>query len=119
MQRETLQLSFQSIARLAFHSALLLVLLLAVLPAPELPGPGFSDKIAHCLCFVLLAFLFCLGYSKRQLSAEAFAGLVGYGLLIEVVQYFLAWRSFSLADLGADTTGLLLFCVAAAGWQHV
>jgi VanZ family protein len=33
--------------------------------------------------------------------------LLGYGLAIEIIRYFLPYRSFSLLDLGADATCLL------------
>jgi VanZ family protein len=35
--------------------------------------------------------------------------LLGYGLAIEIIQYILPYRSFSLLDLAADAFGLLAY----------
>jgi VanZ family protein len=43
--------------------------------------------------------------------------LLGYGLLIECVQWWLPWREFSVLDLAADLVGLLVVLGALEGWQ--
>ena len=37
--------------------------------------------------------------------------LMAFGLLIEVIQYFLPYRTFSLYDLGADAIGVLVYII--------
>ena len=111
----TLQ-SLTKLLRLAFFALLAIGLVLAVVPGPKTPAPEYSDKIAHALLFLQLALLYCLGFAARTVPPSIFAALTAYGLLIEVIQYFIPWRTFSLADLLADVTGVLLYMLIAKLW---
>ncbi len=85
---------------------------------PENPWFRFflSDPFMHFLTFGLLALLICRGYAKELERSIPLArvGLLasGYGLLIEIYQSILPWRSFGLDDLIWNTAGVLFFL----GW---
>jgi VanZ family protein len=65
----------------------------------------YLDKIVHFAIFAVLGFL--ISYEKKSANWTNLAICAGYGLLIEIIQIFLPWRSFELADLLADTIGAL------------
>ena len=67
-----------------------------------------NDKVAHGSIFFVLSFLsfHSLG---RQYGLLTLVALACFGLLIEVIQYFLPWRSFSWMDWVADISGILAY----------
>lgn len=81
---------------------------------PSIPMPGI-DKPVHFFMYALLTFVIALDYSKfvkRRLSCmnciaiPLIAAL--FGFLMECIQYFLPYRSFSLWDMLANMLGALL-----------
>lgn len=76
---------------------------------------SLTDKTVHFGMFLVLCLLMSIGLSKQnRLSSVRYnAGKVsilvsiGYGLLIEIVQFLLPYRSFSMQDLLADSAGVL------------
>ena len=88
---------------------------------PENPWFRFflSDPFMHFIVFGLLTLLICRGYdqqSRRSIPMARVALLAsGYGLLIELYQGILPWRSFGLDDLLWNTMGVLFFLIAAKG----
>ncbi len=75
---------------------------------------NINDKVNHALAFVVLALLVDLSWPQTGLSAGKVFALLGYGLAIEIVQYFLPYRTFSLWDLAADGTGIFLYRFASS-----
>ena len=89
----------------------------------ELPGgermisTSGSDKAAHLVIFGVFALLWSRCYPNR-LGNVVVAGLV-YGAALEVYQgWLIAGRSGSLADLMADTVGLLSGVVLFSWWAR-
>ncbi len=68
----------------------------------------FSDKLAHALIFFVLSFLLSHWLQSRY-GLWSIVALALFGLLIEVIQYYLPWRSFSWRDWFADIFGILLY----------
>jgi len=66
--------------------------------------PVLNDKVLHVGTFVLLTAWF--GAIAPGQSARVGAGLLLYGVLIEVLQSFTAYRSAELLDLLADAAGI-------------
>ena len=102
-----------SLIRVALVAALISVSTLAVIPLSQALAQELSDKLAHGLAFLVLAFL-----ADRSLPRIAFvpwiaAGLLVYGLAIELIQARLPYRTFSWADFAADAAGLAVYAVAA------
>ena len=63
------------------------------------------DKFKHSFAFFVLYILFCLAYKELN-SIKKVLLLLLFGLQIEIVQYFLPYRDFSLLDLLADSVGI-------------
>jgi len=95
----------------------LTVVILCVIPAPQLVEVSNVDKVEHVLAFAALSFVFLRAYHRHTLWV--ITGCVVLGLAIELVQYFIPWRSAEFADLVADVFGVLLGCIAFLGFQRV
>ena len=68
-----------------------------------------GDKANHVMAFYALALLLDFSFPDRKFGLAKVSALLGYGLAIEFIQYFLPYRSASLYDLAADTAGLLVY----------
>ena len=112
--------------RLAGGLILLVILGGAVAPAifPWLAGEGpglpHVDKWMHGLAFTMLALWFT-GQYARAADGRIACRRRTVGLLIEVVQSFVPYRSAEFADLAADAAGigigLLIAALATGGWS--
>jgi VanZ family protein len=71
-----------------------------------------NDKIEHAFAFFTLALLVDFSWPQSSFGPRKALSLLGYGLAIEITQYFLPYRSCSLFDLGADAVGLSLYWLA-------
>jgi len=104
--------------RLAFWVCVLLVAWLAFAPLTE--PAGFSwDKANHVLAFCVMAALADGGYPGGDRELPRWGLLLGYGLVIELVQWQLPYREFSWFDLAANVVGVLLYIGLRAwvGWR--
>jgi VanZ family protein len=91
--------------RLAFGACLLVVLVFALMPIDMgMPSTGW-DKSNHLLAFSVLALLGLRAYPGR--TRAVLAGLLTYGVLVEVFQSFTPNRSADWQDVLADSVGLL------------
>jgi VanZ family protein len=98
--------------RLAFAIAVLLIGYLAFGKLEASPITRINDKLEHAAAFLALAFLLDFAWPRRGWHVHKAAPLLAYGLFIELVQYFLPYREFSLWDLAADSLGLALYPMA-------
>ena len=101
---------------------LLIVLLLTLTPGESMPRGGLwtnllsFDKIAHFFVFCILVFLMIIGFSKQytfeklRLNAVTYSVVFGilYGLLIEIIQYFIPGRAIEPLDILANTIGCFI-----------
>ena len=92
-----------------------LVLAVSVMPVS---GPKTDlpvDKIAHFTLYGLTSILLFRYFISKTSSGNAFLKAVAvasiYGAAMEVVQYFLPYRSFSLGDMAANAAGAFLACL--------
>ncbi|MGV6827731.1 MAG: VanZ family protein [bacterium] len=99
--------------RLMLGVAVLLTTILAITPQPEMIVEDFNDKLGHIIAFVLLAFLTDGAWPGKQLYWQKGLGLFGYGVLLECLQYFVPTRFFSLLDMVANGTGIMLYGLVA------
>ena len=78
------------------------------------------DKWAHVLAFAFLAVWFA-GQYRRTAYWRIAAGLLAFGVLIEICQRAVGYRSAELMDVGADVAGiaigLVLGLAGAGGWS--
>lgn len=91
-----------------------LIALASLLPPPELPmDPGRYDKLWHAAGYALAALL-CVPLWRGWLALLlAGLGLVGYGLLMELLQAQTAARSGDWLDALANTSGVAIGLLAA------
>ncbi len=79
------------------------------------------DKWGHLLTFAFLAVWFA-GQYRRSAYWRIAAGLVGFGILIELCQRLVGYRSAEWLDIGADVigvgVGLLIGLAGAGGWSQ-
>ena len=102
------------------------VVLLGVLAGTLIPAiwlwPDISrialidfDKFLHGLTFTFLAVWFSGQYSRKRYFAIG-AGLFLFGIVIEVCQRLVSYRTSEMLDLAADTVGIVIgLAIAAAG----
>jgi VanZ family protein len=65
-----------------------------------------SDKVLHFLAFYCLTFLADFAFPGTAFGYRKIVPLLIYGILIEVVQSWLPFRSSSVWDLLADLAGI-------------
>ena len=112
---------YTGVFRLGFFSALLLVSILSFGQIEDSPLDVLSllnDKIEHAAAFFVLAFLLDFAWPRQAWGRAKWLPLLGYGLLIEVVQHFIPYRVFSLWDLAADVVGLMLYAACLPWLQR-
>ena len=109
--------------RTASVTLLILVLVGAVMPAVWLWSDRGAlhdwldafDKSAHAIVFAFLTLWFA-GQYRRQSYWRIALGLLMFGLLIELCQRMLIYRSAEWFDVAADVTGIIAgLLIAAAG----
>ena len=97
-------------------AALLVALLIGVvsmLPPRGTPGMEIADlgelraTIGHGLAYALLAALAVLGQRQPRIAATL-AGVIGYGVILEVLQGAFALRSFQWTDIAANALGAVV-----------
>ena len=92
--------------RLAFWICLAVVLTLALIPPSPYVPTLWWDKANHALAFAVLAVLGSCSYPGR--TSAVLLGLLGYGVLIELLQALTPYRTAEFADVLADAVGLVL-----------
>ena len=100
---------YRDLFRVAFGLTLLLVGYLSFGQLDETPVADINDKFGHAAAFLCLALLLDFATPKHRWGWMKILPLLAYGLFVEVVQYYLPYREFSLWDLAADGLGLLLY----------
>ena len=96
-------------SRLLLFLALVVITYLATAEINDLIAGDINDKLGHLLAFYLLAILTDLSFPERTFDFTKWMPLFLYGLVIEIIQYHLPSRMFSLLDLTADAIGLSIY----------
>ena len=71
-----------------------------------------NDKFCHLLAFYVLALLADFSFPNSGYLLHKFIPLLGYGILIEIIQSYLPNRFFSIFDVGADVFGLIMYGIS-------
>ena len=95
------------LAKFWFATAYLLLLALGILSLIPAPDIGGSDKVAHFLAYAALSAWFSLLVEERKSLWLILFGLIGYGLLLELLQSFISYRSGDMADAVANSFGVI------------
>lgn len=99
-------LRYQKWSRVLFWLAIVGVSILAILPQKQALDTHLWDKANHLLAFFTLALLIKFAYEFNY--QRSFELLLVYGWLIEVAQSFTPDRSAELADVIADSIGIVV-----------
>lgn len=98
-------------------SWLLIVLILSIIPVPETDiEPKGLDKIVHFAIYGITALLLWK-FLYNRIGNRGIIGLISvviaslYGLIIEIIQSFLPYRSFSVSDIISNFLGAVAFVV--------
>ena len=100
--------SFSVIA--GFRIILLIsVVFISILSVQEIEvqsSVNLSDKLLHFFCFLYLTIITWL---SRIINKELWLYVIvlAYGILIEIVQMYIPYRSFEFLDIFADFVGIL------------
>lgn len=98
---------------LLLPSWLLIVLILSVMPVPETDvGPKGLDKFVHFALYGITALLFWRFFynktwSRRKIGLISIVSASLYGLLMEIIQSFLPYRTFSVSDIISNFLGAI------------
>ena len=99
------------ILRLGFILWLILITILSVIPIPEKYGAPGSDKVAHFIIYFITTSWLFFAYKPKRIPFLFLYGFFAfvYSTGIEVVQFFLSYRNFSIGDIVANISGILSF----------
>ncbi len=100
------------VCRIALTAAVAGILILAATPLEYPVVSGFNDKLNHIFAFFVLALLADFSFPENKFFIGIFFPLLGYGVTIEIIQYFLPYRMFSLFDVAADALGIVLYWIS-------
>ena len=85
------------------------VVFLSLVPRVELPVDFWNaDKLYHCAAYGWLALLPVIGFAVRRTALYAALSAILLGILLEVGQYFVPGRMFSVPDILANMLGVIL-----------
>ena len=94
--------------KLAFFSAVISILVLAIIPNGGGVDTGW-DKANHFIAFFTLSLLLNRASSTAHARIRNALSLVAFGMFIEVVQAFISYRSADYHDVIADSIGIVVF----------
>lgn len=86
----------------------ILLLAVAAVSLAPVPATGVSDKLAHLLTYSVLAGWFALIARDCRILGWSMIGLIGYGMLIELLQAQTGYRFAEWGDVIANSCGCIL-----------
>ncbi|MBA3025880.1 MAG: VanZ family protein [Sulfurimonas sp.] len=100
-------MQIKNLFQVMFYTALLCIMFLATTTIKIEAVESMWDKSNHFIAFFVLYVLLSLAY--KELSAKVkITLLLAFAVFIEVVQYFIPGRFFSLMDVVADGIGIAI-----------
>lgn len=97
-----------------FYVWMITVTFLSVYKFGNMNAPENSDKVVHSIIY-FISSIFGYLYFARFIKHKKLLTLISvffacfYGILMECIQYFLPYRSFSKEDIIANCLGALIF----------
>jgi VanZ family protein len=85
---------------------------LSLTPSPPQVDVEYGDKLGHFGAYGLLMFWFALLYHHRRTRALYMVAFIAMGVGLEFLQGRLGYRTLDVADMAANTLGVLLGCAA-------
>lgn len=100
------------ISRISLVVAIGLVTYFSTTPMDHAVSDSLNDKANHLIAFYVLSFLADFSFPRTRFGWRKIILVLAYGLAIEVIQFYLPYRMFSLLDLLADGAGILIFALS-------
>jgi VanZ family protein len=99
---------------LGYGLAMLAVVVLSLMPSPDIPGPEGADKAAHLIAYGTITFLGGLGFRSWDTRILAASTAFGIGMFLEFAQAAWFARSGSIWDAASNGIGAVVGLAAAA-----
>ena len=80
---------------------------LSLMPMPELVGKNINDLFLHFIAYGGVMWSFTQGYPETR-TVKLMAGLMVWGVLLEVMQGLTSYRLFEWMDMVANSFGVVL-----------
>ena len=98
-------MSLKKFTIIAFY---ILIFVLAIIPPSEgqISFP-YLDKLIHFLAFFIISVGTFYAFQVTEIF-RCFLLIACFGICIEVIQYFIPYRSFEILDIIADIIGALI-----------
>ena len=97
--------------KLIFFLSIFVIFGFSVVPASDIPNIAalsfLTDKAIHFLIFLYLSSIGLLSRFKLS-NIYLLLAIFSFGLLIEIIHFYHPYRYFELADLAANSLGILL-----------
>ena len=108
---------FRYLPWITFWFVMLVVTFLFLIPQQFLLNRIFDwwDKAQHTLAFSVLMLLGFFTYPRYFLKLAI--GLIVYGVMIEIIQFWSNWRQGDVIDAVADVVGVLLMGLLIKAFQ--
>jgi VanZ family protein len=84
------------------------IVVLSLMPAPPDLDVPHGDKLGHVAAYALLSFWFCWLYPAWKTRIAYAAAWIAMGIALEFAQGATGYRSMELADVAANSLGVLL-----------
>ena len=93
--------------RLILAISIVVISILSIQHLEVEPSVNLNDKLLHFSCFLYLTII---SWLSRIIYKELWLYVIvlGYGILIEIVQIYIPYRSFEFLDIFADFLGILV-----------
>ena len=94
-------------SRLILVISVVFISILSVQEIEVQSSVNLSDKLLHFFCFL---YLIIISWLSRITSKELllYVIVLAYGILIEIIQIYIPYRSFEFLDIFADFLGILV-----------
>lgn len=99
-------------SRISLVVAVVLITYLSITPMDHAVSDSLNDKANHFIAFYVLSFLADFSFPETRFDWRKVMYILGYGVAIEVIQFYLPNRMFSLFDVLADGAGILIFALS-------
>lgn len=86
----------------------MLLLVVGALSLIPLPDVGVGDKLSHLVTYVFLGGWFGLLAANRRILCWTVAGLMAFGILLELLQGMTTYRYAEWGDVLANGSGILI-----------
>lgn len=92
-----------------------LIWYLSLIPDPPDIGIDNGDKIEHLLAYGLLMAWFAQIYIESKYRLRLMLGFILMGVLLEVLQGMTGFRTYSYADMAANSSGVFIGLLLSRG----